>query len=135
MSADLGRRAVVRAGRILRFLGWFAARLVVANLEVAREVLTPRCGLCPAIVRVPLPGASRTEVVLTALCVGLTPGTLAVTVRASPPVLFVHGMYADDPDVFRRRIVELEERLLLAVRPVGRQPAGSVPTAGDPDGR
>ncbi|SCG37812.1 Na+/H+ antiporter subunit E [Micromonospora halophytica] len=133
MSADVGRRAVVRTGRILRFLGWFAVRLVVANLVVAREILTPGWRLCPAIVRVPLPGTSSTELVLTALCVGLTPGTLTVGVRTTPPVLFVHGMYADDPHAFRHQIVELQRKLLPAVRPVGRQPAGPAPAADDPD--
>ncbi|RLK12305.1 multicomponent Na+:H+ antiporter subunit E [Micromonospora sp. M71_S20] len=135
MSVGAGRRAVVRAGRILRFLGWFGARVVVANLVVAREILTPGWRLCPAIVRVPLIEASSTELALTALCVGLVPGTLTVAVRTAPPVLFVHGMYADDPDEFRREIVELERKLLLAVRPVGREPTTSAPTVGDVDGR
>ncbi|MBQ1072994.1 Na+/H+ antiporter subunit E [Micromonospora sp. C31] len=135
MSVHGGRRAVVRAGRILRFLGWFVARLVVANLVVAREILTPGWRLRPAIVRVPLPGASSTELVLTVLLVGLTPGTLAVAVRTTPPVLFVHGMYAEDPHAFRREVVELQRKLLSAVRPAGRQPTGPAPAAGDADGR
>ncbi|MCL7455603.1 Na+/H+ antiporter subunit E [Micromonospora echinofusca] len=135
MSLDVVRRTVVRTGRVVCFLGWYATRLVLANLVVAREILTPGWRLRPAIVRVPLTEVSDTEVVLMALCVGLTPGTLAVAVRTSPPVLFVHGMYADDPDGFRREIGELEQKLLLAARPVGRGPAGPAPAVGDVDGR
>ncbi|MER7456562.1 Na+/H+ antiporter subunit E [Micromonospora sp. NPDC126480] len=119
MSVPTPWRAVVRVARIVRFLTWFAGRLVVANLVVAREILTPGSGLHPAIVRVPLRTRTDTEIALVTLCVTLTPGTLTLAVRRDPPVMWVHGMYASDASAFRDTMAELEGRLLAAARPVG----------------
>ncbi|MEW2382045.1 Na+/H+ antiporter subunit E [Micromonospora sp. NPDC047707] len=131
MTGAAPRRVVVRAARIARFLAWFVARLVVANLVVAREILTPGSGLQPAVVRVPLRSRTDTEVALVALCVTLTPGTLTLAVRRDPRVMWVHGMYAADAEAFRRTLAELEERLLAAARPVaGATPVGRAGTEG-----
>ncbi|NLU77489.1 Na+/H+ antiporter subunit E [Micromonospora sp. HNM0581] len=121
MSGDamtVPRRVAVRAGRVLRFAGYFALRLVQANLAVAWEILTPGCGLAPAVVRVPLRATTDTEVAAVALAVSLTPGTLTLSVRREPTAaLWVHGMYAAEPVAFRRTVAELEWRLLAALRP------------------
>lgn len=122
MSGAAPRRAVVRAARIVGFLAWFAVRLVVANLVVAREILTPGSGLQPAVVRFPLRACTETEVALVVLCVTLTPGTLTLAVHRDPWVMWVHGMYAADGADFRRALAELETRLLAAARPVGPAP-------------
>lgn len=121
MSTDampIPRRTVVRARRLLRFAGYFAVRLVQANLAVAWEILTPGSRLAPAVVRVPLRATTDTEVAAVALAVSLTPGTLTLGVHREPTAaLWVHGMYAADPVAFRRAVTELEWRLLAALRP------------------
>ncbi|MDG4765324.1 Na+/H+ antiporter subunit E [Solwaraspora sp. WMMD406] len=115
---SLPRRVVWRSGRVLRFLGYFTARLVIANLVVAREIVTPGSGLSPGIVEFPLRTRTRSEVVLMALAVGLTPGTLTVAIREEPPTLYVHGMHAEDPARFRAELSRLQEWMLPALRPV-----------------
>ncbi|MFY1699192.1 MULTISPECIES: Na+/H+ antiporter subunit E [unclassified Solwaraspora] len=116
--ASLPGRFALRAVRVSRFIGYFAVRLVVANLVVAREIVTPGSGLSPGIVEIRLRTRTPTEVVLMALAVGLTPGTLTVAIRQDPPTLFVHGMHAEDPQTFRAELARLQDRMLPAVRPV-----------------
>ncbi|MBQ1052498.1 Na+/H+ antiporter subunit E [Micromonospora sp. C51] len=117
-AMTIPRRTVVRARRLLRFAGYFAVRLVQANLAVAWEILTPGSRLTPAVVRVPLRATTETEVAAVALAVSLTPGTLTLGVHRKPnAALWVHGMYAADPVAFRRAVTELEWRLLAALRP------------------
>ncbi|WFE29405.1 Na+/H+ antiporter subunit E [Solwaraspora sp. WMMD791] len=111
-------RFALRTVRVSRFIGYFAVRLVVANLVVAREIVTPGSGLSPGIVEIRLRTRTPTEVVLMALAVGLTPGTLTVAIRQDPPTLFVHGMHAEDPQTFRAELARLQDRMLPAVRPV-----------------
>ncbi|HWG97750.1 MAG TPA: Na+/H+ antiporter subunit E [Pilimelia sp.] len=110
-------RGVRRAGRLLRFAGYFGGRLVVANLVVAREILTPGSGLAPGIVDLPLRCRTPVETALLANLISLTPGTLTVAITGDPPTLYVHGMHAADPALFRRQLQEMEDRLLAAVRP------------------
>lgn len=123
----LPERAVRRIARVVRFVAYFGFRLMVANLVVAREIVTPGSGLSPGIVEFRLRTRTRTEVVLMALAVGLTPGTLTVAIRQDPPTLFVHGMHAEDPQTFRAELARLQDRLLPAVRPVQLRPDGDPP--------
>lgn len=116
--ASLPGRFALRTVRVSRLIGYFAVRLVVANLVVAREIVTPGSGLSPGIVEIRLRTRTPTEVVLMALAVGLTPGTLTVAIRQDPPTLFVHGMHAEDPQTFRAELARLQDRMLPAVRPV-----------------
>jgi multicomponent Na+:H+ antiporter subunit E len=107
---------VRQLGRLLVFAGYFARALVVANAQVVWDVLTPRSRLAPGIAALPLLSRSDLEVTLIANLVTLTPGTLSLAVQRDPPVLYVHGMYAEDPDEFRRELGEMERRMLDAVR-------------------
>lgn len=127
----LGRRAVLRTGRVLSFAGWYAVRLVQTNLTVAREILTPGSGLHPAVVRVPVRAVTDSEIAAVTLAVSLTPGTLVLAVHRDPMALSVHGMYAADPVAVRRYTVELERRVLAALRPAD-HPAADPPAADPP---
>ena len=62
----------------LRYLVYFAGQLVVSNLVVAREIVTPGSSLNRAIVAVPMHTSSAAINTLVANCVTLTPGTLTV---------------------------------------------------------
>ncbi|MFY1637511.1 Na+/H+ antiporter subunit E [Solwaraspora sp. WMMB335] len=123
-------RALRRTARVLRFLGYFTVRLVIANLVVAREIVTPGSGLSPGIVEFRLRTRTRTEIVSMALAVGLTPGTLTVAIRQHPPALFVHGMHAEDPAKFRAQLSRLQDHLLPALRPVAAGPTEPIRSAG-----
>lgn len=105
-----------QAGRLLAFAAYFARALVMASAQVVWEVLTPRSRLAPGIAALPLRSCSDLEVTLIANLVTLTPGTLSLAVQRNPPVLYVHGMFAEDPEQFRRELGEMELRMLQALR-------------------
>lgn len=114
-SGGLGAR-VRQAGRLLAFAVYFARALAVANAQVVWDVITPRSRLAPGIAALPLRSRSDLEITLIANLVTLTPGTLSLAVQRDPPVLYVHGMFAEDPEQFRRELGEMELRMLQAVR-------------------
>jgi multicomponent Na+:H+ antiporter subunit E len=66
---------------LLRYLGYFIAALVRANLDVARRVLTPQLPLHPAVVEVETALQSDLGRLLLANSITLTPGTLSVDIR------------------------------------------------------
>lgn len=118
---DWMRRVVVRTWRITSFTLYMGYEFVASNLLVLVETLRPRGRAAPAIVALRLPGRSETEAVSMANLITLTPGTLTVEMFQDPPTLYVHGMFARDPDEFRRALLSLETRLLRAMRPVGQR--------------
>lgn len=113
------RRGLVRAYRIMAFLAFYGYELVYSNAVVVWEVVTPGSRLAPAILELHLRSRSRLEIVSLANLMTLTPGTLTVEIRMEPPTLFMHVMHAHDVGAFRRRLSQLEDRMLAAFRPVG----------------
>ena len=104
----------------LWFLVYFAGQLVVSNLVVAREIVTPGSSLNRAIVAVPMHTSSAAINTLVANCVTLTPGTLTVDVRAPEPgtagvpTLYIHALHFVDAESARRDVYRLERYAVAA---------------------
>lgn len=111
---------VVRFLRRLPHLVWFvvifAYDIVIANLRVAFEVVTPGYAMRVAIVRVPTATRTPFEVTVLANVITMTPGTLSLEVDPDTYDLYVHGLYVDSVDDFRASIARIERRLLKAMR-------------------
>jgi multicomponent Na+:H+ antiporter subunit E len=112
----LSRRALgptnyfTKVPQFISFLFFFLYELVRANLRVAREVLTPRNTMRPGIVAVPLDLTSNLQITVLANLITLTPGTLSLDVSDDRQVIYVHAMFIDEPDQFRRDIKRGFER-------------------------
>ena len=100
----------------LHFAGWFAWKLVEANVVVAWEVLTPRNRINEGVVAVPLHGVSDGLTTLVASCVSLTPGTLVLDLDRDPLVLYVHVLHLRTMEEVRAEVQTLEH---LAIRAFG----------------
>jgi len=118
---EAARAGVVRSARLLAFAGHYLGLLLRASLAITLEIITPGTTLSPAIVEFRLRARTPLEVSVIAHLINLTPGTLVLEVRDRPRTLFVHGMYAADPEAFRRELADLEGRILHAIRPAGRE--------------
>lgn len=94
----------------IAFALYFLKELVVSNLRVAWDVLTPRARHRPGVVAVPLDLESDIAITLLANVVTLTPGTLSLDVSPDRRTLYVHGMFVDDTETFRRDIKDGFER-------------------------
>ena len=113
---SLVTRGPRRAGRLLAFAGWVARELVVANAQVAWDVVTPRDRVEAGIVELRLRSRTDAEIAAIANLVSLTPGTLTLAIRREPATIWVHGMYAPDAESFRRRLRRMEDHTLQALR-------------------
>ncbi|MBI1735389.1 MAG: Na+/H+ antiporter subunit E [Candidatus Rokubacteria bacterium] len=105
----------VKAPRMLRLTALFLWELVVASLRVAHDVATPTHYSRPGVIAVPLEATTEVEITVLANLISLTPGTLSLDVSPDRRVLYIHAMFADDPDAVRRQIKDGFERRLLEV--------------------
>lgn len=87
-----------RIKAIVGFLAFFIKELVMANLRVAYDVVTPRHHMRPGIVAVPLDLKTDLEITVLTTLITLTPGTLSLHVTDDRRVLYLHAMYIDNPD-------------------------------------
>jgi multicomponent Na+:H+ antiporter subunit E len=101
----------------LHFLGFFIKEFILSNLRVTREIVSPVRKMKPGIVAIPLEAKTDLEITLLANLISLTPGTLHLDVSQDRKVLYVHGMFIEDAEGFRKNLKEeLEKRLLEVLR-------------------
>lgn len=107
----------VRVGRILRLTAYFIGQLLVSNLRVLWDIVTPRPTSRPGVIAVSLDAQTDFEIMMVANLVSLTPGTLSLDVSGDRKCLYVHVMFLDDVEAARRQIKEgIEKRVLEAIR-------------------
>ncbi len=92
---------------------FFLWELVRANLRLAFDVATPSYHMTPGIIAVPLDITRDAEILLLAMLINLTPGSVALDVSDDRRVLFVHVMYISSPDAARAEIKQGFERRIL----------------------
>ena len=104
---------------VLRFAVFYLWQLILANIRVAYDVVTPKHYMRPGVIAVPLDVRTDAEITLLANLITLTPGTLSLDLSPDQRILYVHNMYVDDDDVERAaRLIKdgLERRVLELLR-------------------
>jgi multicomponent Na+:H+ antiporter subunit E len=102
-----------RIPRLLEFIGFFLWELLLANLKVAYDVLTPTHYMRPGIIALPLDAETDMEITMLANLISLTPGTLSLDVSPDRKWLYIHVMYIDDPEQEKQKLKRGFERRLL----------------------
>ncbi|MEM9418272.1 MAG: Na+/H+ antiporter subunit E [Planctomycetota bacterium] len=96
------------------FILW---QLILSNLRVAYDVITPAANRSPAVIGVPLDVTTDAQITLLANLITLTPGTLSLEVSEDRKTLYIHAMFAEDREAFCREIKDGFERRVLELLP------------------
>src|SRR6056297_1171466 len=84
--------------RVLRFfeiLMFYLKEILLSNLRIAHDVLTPRHRMKPGIVYVEVAHLSEKQLAAMANLITMTPGTLGMYVSKIRDRLYIHSMYMD----------------------------------------
>lgn len=115
-------RSVASAGSrvspvaMLRFLVRYAWLVVVSNLRVAWEVVTPNNDqIREAIVAVPIRSGSVPVALLVANAISYTPGSLTIELTEDPLVLYVHVLHFESVEIVRDEVARLERTVSAAL--------------------
>jgi multicomponent Na+:H+ antiporter subunit E len=101
-----------RIYRICRLVLFFLYELVVSSIRVTWDILRPQGQSRPEIVAMPLDVESDLEILLVTSLISLTPGTLSLDVSPDRKTLFVHAMFADDPEALVAELKHGMERMV-----------------------
>ncbi len=112
---EASQRYFSLAWKLPRFGLLMLWEILLSSLRVAQAVLSPRMGIRPGLIAYPLKAQSDLEITLLANLITLTPGTLSLDVSEDRKVLYVHGMFVDNPEALARSIGESLERAVLEV--------------------
>lgn len=107
---------ILRISKLIGFLGFYVKEVVLSNLRVARDVVSPRTRIEPSFLGIDLdPEMNDRQRMILANLITMTPGTLSVDIDPEGTVLYLHVMYADDPEELRRSIREDYSRRIKEV--------------------
>lgn len=103
--------------KTINLIGYFLFELLVSNLKVLWDIITPGHINRPGIIGVPLAARTDLELFVVTNLVSLTPGTLSVDLSSDRTTLYVHVMFLDDVEQTRQAIKNgLERRVLEVMR-------------------
>jgi multicomponent Na+:H+ antiporter subunit E len=109
------RRLNVRPLALGRLAADVLRELVVSNVFMTREIVTPQRRLVSGVVRCPMRTDSPKLLSTIANIIALSPGMMAVDSTDGPPVLFVHVLTEQDLHDVRRRVARLERLVIEAI--------------------
>lgn len=93
-----------KAWLITAFNFYVLWKLVLANLRVAHDVLTPTSYMKPGVVLIPLDVKTDMQIFILANVITLTPGSITIHISDDKKCLYVHGMFIDDVAQFKHDI-------------------------------
>ncbi|MBC6437010.1 MAG: Na+/H+ antiporter subunit E [Rhodobacteraceae bacterium] len=97
----------------VKLITLFLYELVVSSIQVVWDVLTPPQLSKPGIISMPLDAKGEMEVLLVTNLISLTPGTLSLDVSEDNKTLYIHAMFADDPEAIRQQLKAGMERWVI----------------------
>jgi len=100
---------------IIGFVLFYVKEILLANLRIAYDVLTPRHRMKPGIIAVPLDVRTDLEIITLANLITITPGTMSLDISADRRILYVHAMDINDAEKLRRKIKNGIEKKVLEV--------------------
>ena len=109
--AEVGR--LERAFALLADLLW---QIVLANLRLAKDVLSIHHRMRPGVIQLPLTITTDGEILLLAAMINITPGSVALDVSEDRSVMYVHVMHITSPEEAKREIKQGFERRILDLR-------------------
>jgi multicomponent Na+:H+ antiporter subunit E len=104
-----------RIHHALGFALFYVWQLILANLRVAYDVLTPNPRIRAGVLAIPLEAKSDGEITMLANLITLTPGSVSLDVSSDRRFLYLHAMYIDDLEKYRESIKASIERRVLEV--------------------
>lgn len=110
-EADYFRKVI----HIFIFTFRFIWLLFLSNIEVAVEVLRIRPKSAPGIIAYPLHSTNPLEITLFANFISLTPGTLSVDISEDNKVLYIHALFANNPEKLKKDIEKQIEKPLNTI--------------------
>lgn len=108
---------ISRIPKLFGFIIYFIYEIIIANLKVAYDIITPKHIMKPAIIAVPTDAKTDAEITILANLITLTPGTLSLDVSTDKKIIYVHSLYTTNTDEFISEIKNgLEKKLLEVMR-------------------
>jgi len=86
---------MMRLLRFIEFILFYLKEIVLSNVRIAHDVLTPTHYMNPGILAIEVGDLGERQLTAMANLITMTPGTLGVYVSRDRSKLYIHSMYMD----------------------------------------
>ena len=93
------------------FILYYLYKLVLANLYIAYDILTPKMLINPGFLTIRLNLKSDFGLLLFTNLVSMTPGTLSMDIDEKREKLLVHLLYADKSEETTKEILKMMKKI------------------------
>ncbi len=104
-----------RVPKIIMFIVYFLYDMVRANIEVTREIMTPKLNITPGIIAYKHNLKTDFEITMLTNIIALTPGTMVMKISDDKKLLYIHSLYIQDKEKFIERLKNGLERKLIEI--------------------
>ena len=94
----------LRLIRLLFFIAFYFKELVISSVLLAWDIARPRKTFTHGIVAIDIELKNSTAVMALVNLLSMTPGSLSVYLTPDRKRLYIHAMYLEDPDRFKKKI-------------------------------
>jgi multicomponent Na+:H+ antiporter subunit E len=109
------KKIIFNIPEFIIFILFYVKEMVKANLYLARDILSPKMRISPAIVKINISANSHNRILALFNLITMTPGSLCMDISDDRKSIYVHGMYVKDRDSFEAEIKEGIEKKILEV--------------------
>lgn len=106
-------RYMGKVGTFIGLFAYFTYELILANIRLTVDVVSPRHRMRPGVIRLPLDVTSDGEILLLSAMINLTPGSVALDVTDDRRTMYVHVLHIETPEKSREEIKTGFERRVL----------------------
>lgn len=96
---------------LVSFILYYLKVVILSNLSIALDILTPRLRMSPEIVEINLKTQKEVEILAISNFITMTPGSLALGYDRERNILTVHIMYYKDPGSFHKTLEQIQNRI------------------------
>lgn len=121
------RRIGVRPVGVARLAGYVLVQLVVSNVVMARNILSPRPDVRPGVLAHRLHRPSEEAVTVMTSIIALSPGTMTVDVDPASTTVYVHFFRLADVAAARAGLARLERLVVGALAPTSLHDRAGIP--------
>ncbi|MFA9558821.1 Na+/H+ antiporter subunit E [Evansella sp. AB-rgal1] len=104
-----------RVVALIKLILLFIYKLILANIDVIKIVLSPKMDIKPGIIAVPTKLKTDWEVTLLSCLISLTPGTLSMNFSEDGRTIFVHSIHVPDKNEAIKEIRNSFEKAIMEV--------------------
>ncbi len=106
---------VKRLSNLPGFFLFFMKEVILSNIRVAADVLTPQDKSRPAIIAMSLPELNDNQVFMLSSMITMTPGTLSLDLSEDRRTIYIHAMYLYDRAAFEHDVTHRYVRMIKRI--------------------